>query len=82
VTGNLSDLAAGKIVGHLSLDGRFVGLSSLAAELFPSPTMVLVQVASSSDQRAEVEKTRSDSSDLDIERTLEMVRAALAKADR
>jgi hypothetical protein len=79
VTGNLSDPETGKIVGHISLEGRFVGLSWLAAELFPSPTMDLVQAASSSDQPVEVQKERFDSSDADIERALEMVRAALGK---
>jgi hypothetical protein len=33
-TGNLRDLAGGKIVGHVSLEGRFIGLSWLADELF------------------------------------------------
>ena len=79
VTGNLSDPETGKIVGHLSLEGKFVGLSWLAAELFPSPTVDLVQVASSSDRGAEADKEHSDSSDADIERALEMVRAALGK---
>jgi hypothetical protein len=41
--------------------------------------MDLVQAASSSDQPVEVQKERSDSSDADIERALEMVRAALGK---
>jgi hypothetical protein len=79
VTGNLSDPATGKIVGHISLEGRFVGLSWLAAELFPSPTMDLVQVASSSDQSAEAGKARPDSSDADIDRALQMVRVALGR---
>ena len=34
-TGNLCDLGNGKIVGHVSLKGRFVGLSRQADELFP-----------------------------------------------
>jgi hypothetical protein len=80
VTGNLSDLQTGKIVGHLSLEGKFVGLSWLAAELFPSPTIDLVRVASSSDQRAEADKEHSDSFDADIERALEMVRATLGQS--
>jgi hypothetical protein len=33
-TGNLSDLNDEKIVGHVSLDGTFVGLSWISDELF------------------------------------------------
>ena len=48
-TGNLSDPATAKIVGHVSLDGKFIGLSWLAAELFPAPAVV-TQSSTSSDQ--------------------------------
>jgi hypothetical protein len=37
-TGNLRDLDSGSIIGHLSLAGRFVGLSCVAEELFPEPS--------------------------------------------
>jgi hypothetical protein len=33
-TGNLHDTNSGRIVGHVSLDGKFVGASWLAQELF------------------------------------------------
>ena len=35
LSGNLSDLGNGKIVGHVSLEGKFVGLSWQADKLFP-----------------------------------------------
>jgi hypothetical protein len=35
-SGNLSDPESGKIVGHVSLEGKFVGASWLAEELFGS----------------------------------------------
>lgn len=34
-SGNLSDLTSGKVVGHVSLEGKYVGLSWRADELFP-----------------------------------------------
>src|ERR1700728_1890756 len=34
-TGNLYALDSGKIIGHVSLQGKFVGVSWIAAELFP-----------------------------------------------
>jgi len=37
-TGNLSDLNGEKIVGHISLDGTFVGLSWISDELFGKPS--------------------------------------------
>jgi hypothetical protein len=37
-TGNLSDLNDEKIVGHVSLDGTFVGLSWISDELFGKPS--------------------------------------------
>lgn len=46
-TGNLHDLDSGRIVGHLSLAGRFVGLSYVADELFPEPSTAKVQAPSS-----------------------------------
>ena len=36
-TGNLRDSKSGKIVGHVSLEGKFVGLSSASDELFLKP---------------------------------------------
>jgi hypothetical protein len=38
VTGNLSDLNDEKIVGHVSLDGTFVGLSWISDELLGKPS--------------------------------------------
>ena len=35
LSGNLCDLTSGKVVGHVSLEGKFVGLSWRADELFP-----------------------------------------------
>jgi hypothetical protein len=78
-TGNLSDPLTGKVVGHISLEGRFVGPSWLAAELFPAPATDSGLVASSSDQRPGAEKERSDSDNADIERALEMVRVTLGQ---
>src|SRR5262249_36906907 len=46
-TGNLHDLDSGRIVGHLSLAGRFVGLSYVADELFPEPSTAKLQAPSS-----------------------------------
>jgi hypothetical protein len=37
-TRNLSDLNSEKIVGHVSLDGTFAGLSWIAEELFGKPS--------------------------------------------
>jgi hypothetical protein len=37
-TGNLCDLNDGKIVGHVSLDGTFVGASWVSDELFGKPS--------------------------------------------
>jgi hypothetical protein len=37
-TGNLCDLKNGNIVGHVSLDGTFVGATWVADELFGKPT--------------------------------------------
>jgi hypothetical protein len=37
-TGNLSDLNDEKIVGHVSLDGTFVGLCWISDELFGKPS--------------------------------------------
>lgn len=37
-TGNLSELNGKKIVGHISLDGTFVGLSWISDELFGKPS--------------------------------------------
>ena len=37
-TGNLCDLNTGKIVGHVSLDGTFVGASWVSDELFGKPS--------------------------------------------
>ena len=37
-TGNLSELNSEKIVGHVSLDGTFVGLSWISEELFGKPS--------------------------------------------
>jgi hypothetical protein len=85
-TGNLGDLETGKIVGHISLEGRFVGSSWLAAELFPTkdaelfPTKDSVPIASRPDHDGGVENGRSNSSDADIERALEMVRATLGQS--
>jgi len=46
-TGNLHDLDSGRIIGHLSLAGRFVGLSYVADELFPEPSTAKLQATSS-----------------------------------
>ncbi len=37
-TGNLSELNGEKVVGHVSLDGTFVGLSWISEELFGRPS--------------------------------------------
>jgi hypothetical protein len=37
-TGNLSDLNNGKVVGHVSLDGTFVGASWVSEDLFGKPS--------------------------------------------
>ena len=37
-TGNLYDLKAEKIVGHISLDGTFVGLTWISDQLFGKPS--------------------------------------------
>jgi hypothetical protein len=37
-TGNLGDLDSGKILGHISLNGTFVGTSWLAEDLFGKPS--------------------------------------------
>jgi len=37
-TGNLSELHSEKIVGHVSLDGTFAGLSWISEELFGKPS--------------------------------------------
>jgi hypothetical protein len=37
-TGNLTDLTGEKIVGYISLDGTFVGLSWISDELFGKPS--------------------------------------------
>jgi hypothetical protein len=79
-TGNLSDPATGKIVGHISLEGKFVGTRWLEAELFPAPTTESAQVAGSSNEDTEGDRARSDSSDADIERALKMVRATLGQS--
>ena len=36
-TGNLGDFDSGKILGHISLDGTFVGASWLSEDLFGKP---------------------------------------------
>jgi hypothetical protein len=78
-TGNLTDLASGKIVGHVSLEGRFVGSHWLVDELFPMASEDLVPIASTSNRDVEVTKERSDSSDADIARALDMVRQTLGQ---
>jgi hypothetical protein len=79
-TGNLSDPATGKLVGHVSLEGRFIGLSWLAAELFPPPTVNAAPNANSSDQAAATEAERSDSSDADIARAIRMIQTTLGQS--
>ena len=79
-TGNLSDLGTQKVVGHVSLEGRFVGLSWVAAELFPAPAMESLPIVSSSDQHAVAENERLDSPDSDIERALTMIRSTLGQS--
>jgi hypothetical protein len=37
-TGNLSDSNSGKIIGHISLDGTFVGVSWISDQLFGKPS--------------------------------------------
>jgi hypothetical protein len=79
-TGNLSDLVTGRIVGHVSMDSRVVGVSWLVAELFPPPTADTTKTETSADRPVEAGREPADSSDLDIERALKMVRAALGQS--
>jgi hypothetical protein len=79
-TGNLSDLVTGRIVGHVSMDSRVVGVSWLVAELFPPPTADTTKTETSADRPVEAGREPADSSDADIERALKMVRAALGQS--
>ena len=46
-SGNLLDLATGKVIGHISLESYFVGLSWIADELFSASAEASAPLASS-----------------------------------
>jgi hypothetical protein len=82
-SGNLfSTLDTGKIIGHVSLEGYFVGPSWIADELFrasaeePVPLLTSPE-ASTGEQSGEPETEPSGSVDADVERALENLRMVL-----
>ena len=84
-TGNLCD-PNGKIVGHLSLERKFVGVSWIADELFPKPDAASIEASiNSPGEPIALDPTETSSlSDHDavIERALEAIRIALAKKSK
>jgi hypothetical protein len=79
-TGNLCDLKTGKIVGHVSLDGKFIGASWIANELFPTLADNFAPLSNPSEESARPEPTEdTDSLDAHAERALRMVRIALGE---
>ena len=81
-SGNLFALDNRKVVGHISLEGRFVGLSWIAEELFPasaetSAPLVTSPATSITDQSNEFATEHLDSTNADVERALENLRMVL-----
>lgn len=77
-TGNLLDLESGKVIGHVSLAGYFVGASWIADELFPQPhDDTNTALTTSPDEPAAADPIETPLSS-DAELALEMVRITLA----
>jgi hypothetical protein len=81
-TGNLRDSSTGKVVGHVTLDGRFVRVPWLADEVLPVPAVDAAQTAATPSDQVEGAKSGPSDyfSDADIERALKMVRATLGQS--
>jgi hypothetical protein len=75
-TGNLLELDSGRIIGHVSLAGYFVGVSWIADELFPRPDAA-TELTTSPDEPPAADPIETPLSS-DAERALEMVRTTLA----
>jgi hypothetical protein len=76
-TGNLLDLDRGRIIGHVSLAGYFIGASWIANELFPQPDGGTKEPLTSSREPASPDPTEAPLSS-DAERALGMIRKTLA----
>jgi hypothetical protein len=81
-SGNLFAVDTRKVVGHISLEGRFAGLSWIAEELFPASAeaaalRVTSPATSAVDQPNQLETAHLDSTNPDIERALENLRVVL-----
>ncbi len=81
-SGNLTATGTGKVIGHISLEGFFVGLSWIADELFPAMAevpkpLVTLPVASTAAQPNRPETEHLNSTNADVERALENLRMLL-----
>jgi hypothetical protein len=81
-SGNLTATGTGKVIGHISLEGFFVGLSWIADELFPAMAEVPKPLVTSPEalipERSDKSETEPFGSvDADVERALENLRMVL-----
>ena len=73
-TGNLTDADSGNVVGHVSLEGIFVGSSWMADELFPEPDDGSTPIAPTN---LTAEPSASVGQEIDVDRALNMIRLVL-----
>jgi len=81
-SGNLLDLDTRKVIGHISLEGYFVGLSWIADKLFPesaeAPAPLEISPEAPTPEQSDKPATEhSGSIDADVERALENLRMVL-----